>query len=69
MRDKILLAIMVLVMFTGCAVDVATLKDGYQVAKTTYKDVKIVYQDAKHIVYEIQQEKDRVDLEGLGEPK
>jgi uncharacterized protein YceK len=69
MKEKILLGIMILVMITGCAMDIATIKDGYQAAKTTYKDAKIVYQDAKHIVYEIQQEKERVDLEGLGEPK
>lgn len=58
---KYLLIGLIALGFTGCSY--AQFKDGYKVAK-------VVYQDVRYVVYEVQEEKDRVDNEGFGvEPK
>ena len=32
-----------------------------------YSDIKLVYQDVKYVVYEIEQEKERISDEGFGD--
>lgn len=53
----LLLGLLLALTFTGCTY--AQFKDGYKVAK-------VVYQDVRYVVYEVQEEKNRVDEEGLG---
>ena len=52
----ILLAILFVIYFTGCSY--AQFKDGY-------KSAKVVYKDVRYVVYEVQEEKERVKKEGF----
>lgn len=47
--------------FSGCA------GMAYSNVKQGYVDAKVVYEDAKHIVYEIEEEKARIKKDGFGE--
>lgn len=58
---KLIAIFILLVSITGCAgMTYSNLKQGYV-------DAKVVYDDAKHIVYEIEEEKARIKKDGFGE--
>lgn len=50
-----------IMLFSGCAgMTYSNIKQGYV-------DAKVIYEDSKHIVYEIEQEKARIKKDGFGE--
>lgn len=57
----IILAGSLSVMLNGCI----SVKDIHP--HTIYSDIKLVYKDVKYVVYEIEEEKKRIDEEGFGE--
>jgi len=58
---KIIVAIVVALAIGGCSGMV------YSDVKGAYVDAKVIYSDAKHVVYEIEYEKARIKQDGLGE--
>ena len=58
---KIVLAVAIMFSFQGC-ISVKNIKP-----HELYSDLKVVYSGVKYVVYEMEEEKDRVDQEGFGE--
>jgi len=58
---KVLLIAILAFAFGGCSGMV------YSDVKGAYVDAKVIYSDAKHVVYEIEAEKARIKTDGLGE--
>ena len=54
---KLFIISLSLILFTGCTY--TQFKDGYKAAK-------VVYKDARYVVYEVEKEKVRINSEGLG---
>ena len=57
----IAILVVILVAFTGCM----SIKDIKP--EKIYSDIKVVYKDVKYVVYEIEEEKQRISEEGFGE--
>lgn len=56
---SILMGLGATIMLSGCSYTYQEFKDGYKAAKVVYKDIK-------YVVYEVQEEKDRIDNGGFG---
>ena len=53
---KTILLVATVFIFSGCSMTYANFKDGY-------KQAKIMYQDAKYVIYEVIEEKKQVEKE------
>jgi len=58
---KIVIPMLIMLILSGCSGMV------YSGIKGAYVDAKVVYSDAKHVVYEIESERERIKQDGLGE--
>lgn len=56
---KILLLLVLVFGFSGCSFTYEQFVDGY-------KSAKVIYKDARYVVYEVEHEKERIEKEGFG---
>ena len=56
---KLLAVIYVALALSGCSMTYQNFKDGYKAAK-------VVYQDVRYVVYEVEEEKERIENGGFG---
>ena len=56
---KKILVLVCMMIFTGCSINYQQFKDGYKTAK-------MIYQDAKYVVYEVESERAKIKKEGFG---
>lgn len=56
---KHLLLLVLVCCFSGCSFTYEQFVDGY-------KSAKVIYKDARYVVYEVEHEKERIEKEGFG---
>lgn len=56
---KYLLLLILVFGFSGCSFTYEQFVDGY-------KSAKVIYKDARYVVYEVEHEKERIEKEGFG---
>lgn len=66
MRNTII-AIVIGFSLSGCVGAITGITYTPQTIHTAYGAAKVIYSGAKHIVYEVQEEKKRIDSDGFGE--
>lgn len=59
MKKYLLLLVLVVFGFSGCSFTYEQFVDGY-------KSAKVIYKDARFVVYEVEHEKERIEKEGFG---
>lgn len=63
---KVIVAIVMIIGLSGCSYLENVTPENIS---TTYGNAKVIYQDTKHIVYEIENEVKRVEKDGFSDEK
>jgi len=58
---KIVIPVLMILIISGCSGMV------YSDVRGAYVDAKVIYSDAKHVVYEIESERERIKQDGFAE--